>query len=623
MSYQKTRPVCIPHGDLIERRDLSALRAARCLGVSGFFVSSAVFVSVALITLFLSSDRPTAAGDGMSTPDTAVCVRVRRDADYTVVLLPVGKPTRIAQVLLRLDKVVDEDPLWLLSSANEQSSQLNCSSTHCFDAGLIQQGHEGRSRHAHISYSYRSAAADSSFANVWLGLKGEMSIQRGLTYWLGTTRVCWAPTAIGSISTPGDIHLNTETGYLIGNSTRLTPSCPPGLPVQMFPIQASLERYWLVLHGSFLREHASAMLEERRNDAEMGIDCGSEDSPYARDCTAAARCMSSPSVPYRRLSATKNLIIRTVDNEATVTIEATPSLGRIPGILSPDHALVVALSRLALTVLVSLVAYIRKSQKSSDSLWMVLQSWDRVATQEPCTCPDTTASMTDVYVDAVIGLLSIGSRFSVVIIMKDSLWADGMHMVVVSEVIGCTVSLCHFFLRHPPVLDLDLNLNLPVTKLGGSMALLDTSLAILVSFVTPPAFGSHHGYAGLGRLLATLLFCVSAIPLAVFACVSCGILAGGLYYDRCCDLRFHARLLIVSIILWLLQLASSSITVAHVFCRVFSFQLFRVYSGGHTQMSIILFCVCFITSVPTQNKVILGICKGIQAKTHKTARLAD
>ena len=65
--------------------------------------------------------------------------------------------------------------------------------------------------------------------------------------------------------------------------------------------------------------------------------------------------------------------MRTVDNEATVTIEATPSLGRIPGILSPDHALVVALSRLALTVLVSLVAYIRKSQRSSNSLWMVLQ----------------------------------------------------------------------------------------------------------------------------------------------------------------------------------------------------------------------------------------------------------
>ena len=589
------------------------------MSVFAFVVSNASFVCVALTSLLLTGNEPLGTGahghGNMAALDGATCVRVRRSADYTVVLLPIGRPIRETELLLRLDKVVDDDPLWILSSANEQSSLLNCSGGACIDAGLVQEGRTGKFRRAQIAFRYSASSVDASFAGAWLKLKGEMAIQRGMTYWLGTSRVCWAPTEPSKMQTAEGIRLDTESGFLIANSTQgLSPACP-GIPVQVFPLHAALESVWLVLTGSYLREHAPDMLELRRTHARMGTGCVPSDSPYARDCHAAAgTCVEGPSATYRSLSAGHNLVLRTSETSATLVQEHTPSLGRIPGILKPKSAFQVSLSRLALTLLVSVVAYVRRSQQSSDSIGVVLRSWKRSMAGQTCDCcHENNNSMRCVLVDATIGLLAIGSRLSVVVFMYETLTADGLGAVVVCEIIGSMVSLCHFLLRHPPFgLEIDIRRELPVTKLGGSMALLDASAAILVSFASPPVFGSHHGYAGLGRMLSALLLCVQALPLAIFASVSCGLLAGALYYDAHCNLRAHANLLVLSIFLWAIQLASTSVTVAHVFCRVFSYQVFRVYDGGHTTMSMLLLCACFGTSIPTQNKIILGIATRIR-----------
>ena len=600
-----------------------AVRTARFLGVFAFVVSNMSFVCVALTSLLIIGNEPFGTGTGgdghMALPDGAMCLRVRRSADYTAVLLPIGKPVREARLLLRLDKVVDDDPLWILSSANEQSSLLNCSGEFCLDAGLVQKGTTGQFRRARIAFRYSSSSADASFAGRWLGLKGEMAMRRGMTYWLGTSRVCWAPTASSKLETTEGICLDTASGSLIANSTQgLAPTCPDAR-VQVFPLRAALESTWLALGGSFLRENAPDTLDVRRTHAEMGTRCGPSDSPYARDCSAAGTCVEGPSATYRRFSSRHSLVLSTNENEATLVLAPTPSLGRLPGILKPGSAFQISLARLALTLLVSVVAYVRRSQQSSDSLGVVLRSWKRASGSWACRGVQTeNNSIKSVVVDALIGLLAIGSRLSVVLLMNQPLRVDGLGVVVVWEIIGSLASLCHFLLRHPPFgLELDLRRELPVTKLGGSMALLDSAAAILVSFASPPLFGSHHGYEGLGRMLSALLLCVSALPLAVFASVSCGLLAGGLYHDTHCNLRMHASFLFASMFLWAIQLASTSITVAHVFCRIFSFQVFRVHDGGHTTMSILLLCACFATSIPTQNKIVLDLSNGIAKEGQK------
>lgn len=570
----------------------------RAGGRAGATVYVACVCSVLLVTgltLIASGGEGTSVA-GVPLPPEATCVRVRRGANYAVALVPVGKPTREAEVLFRPDRVVDADPFWLLGTANEQSVLSNCTGSACYDLGLLKSGSRWF-REARLSYTYHSAREDESFAGGWLGLKGEMSLLRGWTYWLTATRLCWAPT--GEVER--GITTDTTSGYLVGRGEDF------GLcnqSVDVFPMVAGHESYFLSLTGTYLRENAESRLEERRRHAEAG-PCGPQDTAYLRDCTAASSCATSPSVPYRRLLADQNVVLQTAGNEAVLRLESTPSLRRVPGLMDSGAALWIGILRLLLMGLASAVAYVRRSHEASDSTSMLLRARKRINDQQRPVL--TSYNMGAVYVDAAIGLLAVASRLAVVIAMSDTLWEDGMATVVVFEYVGVAVSVVHFILRNA-VLDLDVKSELPLTKLGGGMALLDSAVAILVSFSDPPAFGSQHVFAGLGRLLATLLLATSGIPLAVFAATTCGVLAGGLPYDAgYFYLKNHVRLLWLSAALWTVELTSVCVAIAHVSARVFAFQLFRAYPGEQVSMSLLLFATVFMVGVPTQNRTVLEL----------------
>jgi len=86
------------------------------------------------------------------------------------------------------------------------------------------------------------------------------------------------------------------------------------------------------------------------------------------------------------------------------------------------------------------------------------------------------------------------------------------------------------------------------------------------------------------------------------------VLAGGLPHDAgYFYLKDHVRLLWLSAGLWTLQLTSVCVAVAHVFCRVFAFQLFRTYAGEQISMSLLLFATVFLVSIPTQNRTVLEV----------------
>lgn len=575
--------------------------AGACVAAASYVVSVVFMLSITALSLVASDGEGTTIA-GVDLPGDAVCVRVRRGSDYAVALVPVGKPTREAEVLFRPDSVDDKDAFWLLGSANEQSEFLKCNGSYCSDMALLQLGKQEAFRKASIEHVFHSARDDASFAGDWLGLKGQLSMVRGYTYWMTTTRLCWAPTQ----ALTAEVRVDTSSGYLVGAASDFGSDCDSS--VDVFPFLAGHQGYWLATTGTFLREHAEHKLEERRQHAELGTDCAPANTPYSRDCAAAASCRTRPSSPYRRLLASSNVVIQTLGNEAALGFEKTPSLERVPGLLAADDAFGIGMMRLLLMALASAVAYVRRSQESSDSVSMLLRSWGRVLDRER---PVMTHTMMSVFLDAAIGILGIGSRTAVVAVMARTLLEDGLGAVVVAETVGCAASALHFVLRHS--LELNIKKELPITKLGGSMALLDSAAAILVSFADPPAFGSHHLFAGLGRLLATLLLCISGIPLAVFAAVSCGLLAGGL--TRNADffyVRGYVRMLWLSIGLWIAQLTTVGVGVAHVFCRVFAFQIFRVYPGGQALMTLLLFGTCFLLSVPTTNRTILEVAREIR-----------
>jgi hypothetical protein len=575
----------------------AAVSAAGTSAATAYVLAVVVFLATASLSLVFSRGEDSAVA-GVRLPAGATCVRARREENYAVALVPVGSPTREAEVLFRPDRVVDSAPFWILSTANEQSAFLNCSGLACSDLALLQRGGDEAFQRSRVEYTYHSARDDASFAGAWLGLKGELRVLRGFGYWLTTTRLCWAPTEDVGEGTPA----NTSSGYMVGDAADFETDCEGA--VNVFPVAAGHESHWLAVTGTYLREHAEASLEERRRHAEAGARCGPDNTPWRRDCTAAHSCEALPSVTYRRALARQNVVIRTLGDRATLRFEATPSLGRVPGLLDSGSALVLGVLQMMLMALASAVAFVRRSHESSDSVAMLRRARSRVV--RGGAPPEQVHTQLTVWVDAAIGLLAVLARAAVVAVMSDTLWEDGLAAVVVGECVGCGVSLVHLLLRNC-VLDVDPERELPLTKLGGSMALLDSAAAILVSFADPPAFGSHHVFAGLGRLLAALLVAINGIPLGIFAAVVCGAMASGLRDE---DIVAHARLLWLSIALWIAQLSSVGVAVAHVFCRTFAFQLFRVYAGERLSMTLVLFGVVFLVSVPTQNRVVLEISRG-------------
>lgn len=567
-------------------------------GAAAYVLTVVVFLATASLSLIFSHGEGTTVA-GVRLPADATCVRARREENYAVALVPVGSPTREAEVLFRPDRVVDQDPFWILSTANEQSAFLNCSGLECSDLALLQRGINEVLERSRIEYTYHSARDDASFSGAWLGLKGELRVLRGFGYWLTTTRLCWAPTE----SVGEGTHVNTSSGYLMGDAADFEVDCEGA--VNLFPVAAGHESHWLAVTGTYLREHAEASLEERRRHAEAGTHCGPQNTPWRRDCAAARSCEALPSVTYRRAMAEQNVVIRTLGDGATLLFESTPSLKRVPGLLNSDSAFTLGMLQMMLMALASAVAYVRRSQESSDSVSMLRRARRRVRGDDDQ--PLLMHTQITVWVDAAIGLLAVLARTAVIAVMSDTLWEDGLAAVVLGEYVGCGVSFVHLLLRNC-VLDVDVERELPLTKLGGSMALLDAAAAILVSFADPPAFGSHHVFAGLGRLLATLLVAINGLPLGIFAAVVCGAMASGLQHGPLHeDLAAHARLLWLSIALWIAQLSSVGVAVAHVFCRTFAFQLFRVYAGERLSMTLVLFGVVFLVSVPTQNRVVLEI----------------
>jgi hypothetical protein len=474
-------------------------------------------------------------------------------------------------------------------------------------------------------FAYFSVYADYndySLAGGTLGLKGQIYMVRGYDYFLTTAHFCWAPHVHNVSLTQGVAAKTDVNGYLeeVGGSLG---RCN-GTVTHLFPYSAAYEPRWLALTSRYLYEHDEEDLRLRRAVVESGTLCSEGNGTlyrslilYSAQCSNVGSCQQEPSVPYRRLAARHTVHIQLPfgSDNATIHVKEADTMSRLPALLSSESATWIAVGQLAILVLVAAVSFVRSSQKAVSPSYILRHAFARCVGE-----PQELAlhSFREVVVNAFIGVLALGARVAVLLASQDLLQKDNASRIVVSETVGCCVSLAHFLLRNV-VLHTELAYETPLTKLGGPMSTIDVSCAILVALAETPLLATRETFSSVGRMLASLLVLVSGVQTLIYSSASCAMTASSVIHEI--DYRKYMRgfftVLTIATAMWIIQAAAVAVTLCSAFLYPFVFSLTRMTTGDTT---IVRQCTLFGiigTSLPTINRVTLKFARDLAKRKER------
>jgi hypothetical protein len=384
---------------------------------------------------------------------------------------------------------------------------------------------------------------------------------------------------------------------------------------------ATDERLWLSLTDRYLYEHDEEDLQLRREVVETGTTCARGNASlhrallmYGAQCEQAGSCQTQPSVPYRRLAAKHTLRVQLpygTDN-VTISVQEANTMSRLPALLSTDAATWIAVGQLSILVLVAAVSFVRSSQKAVSPSYILRHAFDRCI-----KTPNELAlhSMREVVVNAVIGVLALGSRIAVVAASGILLAEDNATRVVIAEVVGCSISLTHFLLRNA-ILRTELEWETPLTKLGGPMSTIDVSCAILVALAETPLLATRQTFSSVGRMLASLLILVSGVQTLVYSAAACAMTGTcvSLEQKQTSTVVGFSTILYLATVLWLAQSVCVSITLCSTFIYPFVFSLTRMSTGDTTITRVTALFGVICTGLPMINRVTLSFARGLSSR---------
>jgi len=654
--------------------DTERVSAGRALGLS--FVGTVVHVALAGVSTIALTPVDDVEFEGLgqriAAGDNVTCLRAARRADYAIVFIGLGSPSQHLKLLLRLDEVRHEHDvatrptMVVFSERMHKSATMHCDPFQpprayealCSDATMVFKGSRTqqyvRARFAyandHVEYSYNDRAA-------LLRLDGSFYLQNGVSYWLTTTHLCFAPLTAAD---GADAETNAETGTDATDANDLAFTIDAnGAPradiealarfrdtlpvveasqtdncsgsgyfdggVRLFPSDAASERItWLSLSDTFLYEYGNPVLHKRRAVVKMGRQCADARADvahindlYRLDCAIIdpAWCQEEPSVPFRRLATARmRLDIQRDGVRGRLRIVETEALARIPFLVSYSNGLWQAIGRLFIMLLTAAVVYVRGSQNVSSSRYMLGHVLDTVH------CRDKQArnpvsyryaiyhDMSEVVVDAIITGVALLSRILVYAYSVHPLIADQFGHVVAFEAIGIGASAMHFFLRYV-VLHWNLTHEAPLTKLGGPMSICDVSAAVLLAFAETPLLSNDEGrFPAVGRLLIGILISISVLTRCFFAVPMCAVLADTVTNDTrtYAEMKGYKSVLVAGAVLWALQGAVACATMSAVFIVPASYSLVRSMEGDAPL--VVPYCLLFgliAAGLPTVTKVAL------------------
>lgn len=597
-----------------------------------FFVAMGAFMLSGI--LCISNPQSPTTSFGMHViPETATCVRVTRHTDFSTVDLAFGAPSVVFNLLLRMDtvKAGGDTAVRLFSNRVAESATVSCEGKVCTDVALVTlKGPAAKQERVHFNFEYTNPTEESvSYGTASaMGLVGEFSLQRGHDYFLTATHLCWSDVeTIATWPASTGFDARVEAGHLTADAaavgaTRVFKESPTGVAgvggtcevgvgrVSLFPGAASDEASWLGLTSKHAYEAAPENVVDRRMVVEVGSVCASNHSIYERarslqllDCASNyVDCNPDPSLPFRR-AASAQLRVQIRDdgsNDAIVFAEHDGRLTSLPN-MDQAHTMALAIIKLTLMLLAAAVTWIR-SAKATASVPRLFLHCVRAA-----HCPvlnDDTLQGTVVLEDQVVGLVAVGARIGISAWRTITLMEDGMLRAPLTQLIASGLSLLLWAVRY---FALDRKCETPLTKLGGSTALVDATTAVLLAFAQSPLFVSSSGrFDPTARLLTSLLIVTMTLQRCLFAVACCAALwavASDESSRRPASAhvftRNYAVLALLALVAWIVQTVSIGILVADVFAVPLAFSHSRTYVGGDGEIAMAIFAALTASGMPS------------------------
>ena len=308
---------------------------------------------------------------------------------------------------------------------------------------------------------------------------------------------------------------------------------------------------------------------------------------YGADCGLALRpCQAEPAVPYRRLATSRVRVDYAPEGGGVLRAEPTLALGRIAGLADYTEALTSAIARLFVLLLTAAVVFVRGSQNAASSRYMLQHTIDVLRCRKQFAKPSTAAARARRALEdrggrgrRHLGGRAREARVLVLGFSWDALTADGNQLALIAELAGTALSVVHLLLRY--VLDWNLNVEAPLTKLGGPMSVVDATTAVLILFSDAPLLTSDdRKFAAIGRLLISVLISIAVLTRCVFAAAMVATMASAARNGKRRELHAHQLVLASAALIWGLQAVLVAACTALLFVRPVAVSMTRSQPGN-------------------------------------------
>ena len=604
--------------------------------------------------------QPTTEFGVHTVPATSQCVRVSRHADYVVAEVGIGTPLRIMNLLVNLNAVVNGTALLVHSTRVSESSTVTCEGQICTDVMLLNLDGPASAQQRVIGmFRYANPTTLTSSSSYALGLDGELALNYDKNYFLTSTHLCWesyenavfpteeeAPTLLVGIES-GELVANASSiaayGGVLAESPavqRINQGCgnESNTLISLFPEEAGNEAAWLGLQNSDVYQSAPEDVDARRNVVEVGTDCSPTAYPHAHslfqlDCLSVyTSCETIASLPFRR-AATHQMRFSIPPFGSGLAISVwvadDPRLHDLPKL--GDNAVNTAVVKLTLMILSALVIWVRASKvtASHSGLFMFCLRASRCLGSQ--TEESTKVSRVVIIEDAAIGLLAIGARIAVSVWRLVSLTEDNQLRTPLIQLIACIISFVHWAVRN---FVLKHECEVPLTKLGGSTAIIDATSAVMMAFASPPLLVSATGrFDSTARMLVALIVSTITVPRCLFAAACCGVILSFWFEDFLRAKKTpnantitmlsggaakptkpphdppYLIMVFVAALSWLFQAACVGVLMADLFCTPLAFSMHRSATGETLPTAIALFMTTTAVGLPALVKNAVRVAK--------------
>lgn len=604
-----------------------------------FSVAYAMFVLTG-IALTLLPPRVRSEVANRTIPPDVECYRVVRKADYVTVEYAIGGPVRRVQVLLRLDKVVGDldNSVRLFGERVIESKSMQCDSSNasCFDTVLVTNGPPNQPLHlVGLQFEYTNPTVEyerGDVARYRLQLAGEMYAARGYRYYLSNTHLCVSradefvdpvdaqDALVAHVLPTGRVRTNVTS--LAGMPTELFGTsavyqayhgsdCIGGLDeIDVFPYSAASEILYLSITDPTIYETEPTAVVTRREIVELGYTCAGTLARYERafnfydfDCNNIyAHCRDTPSLPFRRVATYDVRAHYTQDGEVYYWLRNDPSLATLPGMANSADAVLFSIVKLSMLILAAAVMWVRSDRVTSASYWLY-RHCIRIANCQPIL---NTDSETSVLEDAMLGLTACGARVAVVLWRWDALRSEDQARVAVTELIAAGFSLVSWCMRFwviepnlPDLLDGRPDGRGPLTRLGGSMAIVDASCAVLLAFAEPPIHLSNVSrFDDTARLLGGLVIALVTLNRCLFAVACNAIMLEAHQMGRVTSSPAYVLLVSSGLVMWIGQTLAIAVVLADLVASPMAFMVTRGVIGDDAAVGVAMFMSLVCVSLP-------------------------